>query len=77
MDVAKLRELDHREGDGIEVSLLWRAADDSVHVSVVDHRMQEQFTERVDPTAAHDAFQHPYAYHPRRARQEESARCAS
>jgi hypothetical protein len=62
MDARSLRELDHREGDGIEVSLLWQPADNSVYLAVTDHRRREQFTERVDPAAARDAFQHPYSY---------------
>jgi hypothetical protein len=62
MDARTLLELDHREGDGIEVSLLWQASDNSVYLAVVDHHLGDRFTERVDPATAREAFQHPYAH---------------
>lgn len=65
MDACSLRELDYRQGDGIEVALLWQADDNSVSIAVVDHHLREQFAERVDPAAARDAFEHPYAYRSR------------
>lgn len=62
MGARGIRELDHRENDGIEVSLLWEQASNFVYVSVVDHHLHEACTQRVDPAAARDAFLHPYAY---------------
>lgn len=57
-----LRELDHRSGDGIEVTLLWNPLTDSVSLQVLDTRSGEMFAL---PVAAGDeltAFHHPYAY---------------
>jgi hypothetical protein len=62
MDARSLRELDHRESNGIEISLLWQADDNSVYLAVTDHHQQDQFIERVDPAVARDAFEHPYSY---------------
>jgi hypothetical protein len=55
-------ELDHRESDGIEVSLLWSRADGSLAVAVRDARTGERFELRVEPEQALDAFRHPFAY---------------
>jgi hypothetical protein len=78
MNARGIRELDHREGDGIEVSLLWRDVDDTVYIALVDHRCEEQFIEQVDPAAARDAFHHPYAYrHEHRALEAEVPKCAT
>ena len=55
-------ELDYRESDGIEVSLLWDRRDNSLSVFVVDTKNDEQFELRVDGPQAMDAFRHPYAY---------------
>jgi len=55
-------ELDRREGDGIEVSLLWNRADDRITVFVVDSRLDESLEIPVEPQNALDAFRHPYAY---------------
>jgi hypothetical protein len=56
------RELAHRVADGIEVQLLWSACDDSVSVSVCDHRDGVVFELRVAPERAMHAFHHPFAY---------------
>ena len=57
------RELDHRESDGIEVRLLWRAHDDAVLVAVSDSRSGDAFTIEVLPgERPTDVFRHPYAY---------------
>ena len=42
------RELAHRSSDGLDVSLLWRPADDTAYLSVLDHRTQKamQFSRR-------------------------------
>ena len=57
-----IRELDHRHGDGISVSLLWNSQTNDVLVAVHDERADESFELRVAPADALDAFHHPYAY---------------
>ncbi len=56
------RELAAREGDGIQVTLLWRPGDDALTVSVEDSRGGRGFDLAVAPDRALDAFYHPYAY---------------
>jgi hypothetical protein len=56
------RELDHRESDGIAVTLLWFEESDRVVVRVVDSRTEEEFELKVAPRDALDAFHHPHAY---------------
>jgi hypothetical protein len=56
------RELDYREGDGLEVTLVWYPAEDAIAVKVLDTRTGERFEFPVDPASARDAFQHPFAY---------------
>jgi hypothetical protein len=58
----ELRELDHRRGDGFDVTLLWSARTGKVYVAVEDARASESFRIAVDPARALDAFHHPYAY---------------
>jgi hypothetical protein len=55
-------ELDYREADGIEVSLLWNRVVNSLSVFVVDARTNECFELEVSPEKALEAFHHPYAY---------------
>jgi hypothetical protein len=58
-----IRELDHRNGDGIEVWLLWAPADDRIIVSVHDGRTGEAFEIEVEPAEqALEVFHHPFAY---------------
>lgn len=57
-----LRELDHRGGDGIDVTLLWNAEDDKTYVFVDDDRSGQSLRIAVDRADALDAFRHPYAY---------------
>jgi hypothetical protein len=57
-----IRELDHRTGDGIDVTLLWYPEADRVSVAVVDVRSGEAFELTVAPADALEAFRHPYAY---------------
>jgi len=61
MQVTTLRELAHREGDGVEVSLLWSPSDDSLKV-VDDHRVEERRELDARPDNALEVFYHPYAY---------------
>jgi hypothetical protein len=56
------RELDYREGDGLEVTLVWYPAEDAIAVKVLDTRTGERFEIPVDPKSARDAFNHPFAY---------------
>lgn len=55
-------ELDYRESDGIEVSLLWSQADGSLAIAVRDARTAERFELPVEPKRTLDAFRHPFAY---------------
>ena len=51
-----LRELDHRIGGGVEVSLLWSQRTNQVFVSVVEDRNGSSFQVEVPPANALDAF---------------------
>ena len=59
-----VRELDYREGDGLEVALVWYRAGNEIAVKVLDTRTGERFEIPVDPASARDAFNHPFAYAP-------------
>jgi hypothetical protein len=56
------QELAHRTGDGIEVTLLWCAADDSLSITVIDHVADEVFELGVPQDRAIYAYNHPYAF---------------
>lgn len=60
--ITTCRELAHRTGDGIEVTLFWTKATNTVAVAVLDTRSGEALEFDVDGNAALDAFNHPYAY---------------
>jgi hypothetical protein len=60
--ISRFEELDYRENDGIEVSLLWSRIDNSLSVRVVDTRTDEKFRLAVQANEALDAFRHPFAY---------------
>ena len=55
-------QLDYRDNDGIEVSLLWNRANNSITVYAYDSRTNESLEIAVDPAQAREAFLHPYAY---------------
>ena len=55
-------ELDYRENDGIEVSLLWHRAAGDLSIFVTDRRTKDAFEFSVRADEAKDAFVHPYAY---------------
>ncbi len=57
-----MRELDRRQGDGLDVALLWEPTSDCLYVVLTDVRMRESFRIRVEASNALDAFKHPYAY---------------
>jgi hypothetical protein len=59
------RELDHRQSDGIDVTLSWSPAHDRLFVSVRDGG-GDSFELAVEPHEALDVFNHPYAYATRR-----------
>ena len=56
------RELASREGDGLEVSLLWSKSADRVKVAVADSRLDESFELEIAGADALAAFHHPFAY---------------
>ena len=60
--ISRFEELDYRENDGIEVSLLWSRIDNSLTVRVVDTKTDEKFRLAVRPDQAIDAFRHPFVY---------------
>jgi hypothetical protein len=57
-----LRELAHRSGDGLEVSLLWDPRDDSLSVCVRDTREGARYDIPVEDAKPLDVFEHPFAY---------------
>jgi hypothetical protein len=57
-----MEELDHRENDGIAVSLLWHRRSNRLSVVVEDNQLGESFTLAARPDNARDVFTHPYAY---------------
>ena len=56
------RELAHRTGDGIEVTLLWTKSTNMIAIAVADTHSGEGLEFEVDGSRALDAFNHPYAY---------------
>ena len=57
-----VRELDHRNSDGIDVRLLWNSITDRVSVAVADMRRGDAFEVHVSSSEALAAFHHPFAY---------------
>ena len=57
-----LRELDARQGDGLDIRLLWDPATNDVVVTVEDFRHDEFLIVPVAPAEALEAFHHPFAY---------------
>jgi hypothetical protein len=63
MTTTMLREIDHRQSDGIVVRMLWDASEDRVVVAVEDARTGTAFEVDVRPgDRALDVFHHPYPY---------------
>jgi hypothetical protein len=56
------RELAHRSGDGLEVSLLWDPRDDWLSVRVLDTRSGDSFEVPVGDARPLDVFDHPFAF---------------
>ena len=59
-----VRELDSREADGLEITLVWYPAENAVAIRVFDTKSGERHEISVDPADARDAFEHPFAYAP-------------
>jgi len=57
-----IRELDHRQANGIGVALLWDSETNRVFVTVDDARQGYSLELDVEPGDALDAFHHPFAY---------------
>jgi len=55
-------ELDYREADGIEISLIWNRCSDTLSVHVFDTKSDESMEIAVPGEDALEAFRHPYAY---------------
>ena len=55
------RELDHRNSNGIDVTLSWSPVGDSLFVTVLDD-VGDSFELVVEAHEAFDVFHHPYAY---------------
>jgi hypothetical protein len=62
----RMRELAHREGSDVDVSLFWRPEDNSLLLLLVEVPTGVVFEIPVEPQDAMDAFNHPYAYLPAR-----------
>jgi hypothetical protein len=62
MTRTNLTELAQRRNDGLEITLLWARADDSVQVAVHNERDGTTVAFPVDRSEALDAFYHPFAY---------------
>jgi hypothetical protein len=66
------RELAHRSGGGLQITLFWDDADDSLSVFVEDEREGEIFAVPVGDASPLDVFYHPFA-HARRSRERLAA----
>jgi len=64
MTTTNLRELATRENDGVEVSLYWNPAENSIYVLVSDEKTGDRFEIDVGSRSALDVFNHPFAYAP-------------
>ncbi len=58
----KRRELAHRSGDGVDVTLFWHEPTDLLSVQVLDAKAGVAFELVLGADEALDAFYHPYAY---------------
>ena len=57
-----LRELDHRQNGGVDVTLFWDEEHERLLVCVCDTRSGDYFVLPVEYDKAMDAFRHPYGY---------------
>ena len=67
MNAAQRIDLANRRNDGIDVTLWWCPAADSVAVEVLHLASDSSFELAVDRASALDAFYHPFAYAARRS----------
>ncbi len=58
------RELAHRAGDGLDVTLVWYPDSDRIAVRVSDARTGDSFEAEAPRESALEAFEHPFAYLP-------------
>jgi hypothetical protein len=56
------RELANRSANGLDVTLTWDSAADSVTIEVFDHSRGRARAFAVRPDQAMNAFRHPYVY---------------
>jgi hypothetical protein len=56
------RELAHRSGAGVDVTLYWHPTLDELTVRVCDEGQGAQFEIHPQPYLALDVYYHPYAY---------------
>jgi hypothetical protein len=56
------RELAHRVGSGLEVTLYWNAADNSTSIELCHRASETRLRFAVPPEEALDAFYHPLAH---------------
>jgi hypothetical protein len=63
MTLDSVRELDHREMDGLDVTLVWYEQEDYASVVVVDSKAGDVFELVLGAgDSPLDVFNHPYAY---------------
>lgn len=67
MHAAHRIDLANRRGDGIDVTLWWSPAENSVSVEVLHLASDSSFELSVERARALDAFYHPFAYAARRS----------
>jgi hypothetical protein len=60
--IPSLRELAHRNANGIDVSLIWDADADRAFVLVLDEVHGTAFHVEVEDANPMDVFHHPYVY---------------
>ena len=58
----EIRELGHRRGDGLDITLFWNSETNDVFIVVEDQRDGKAFKLDVDAADALHAFRHPFAY---------------
>jgi hypothetical protein len=73
------RELAHRSGDGVDVTLVWAQSDgrDEVVVCVSDLREGAYFEIPAEPAHALDVYYHPFAYRDSATLDHEDGRLAA
>jgi hypothetical protein len=60
--ISRPRELAHRVGSGLEVTLYWNAADNSTSIELCHLASDTRLRFAVPPDEALDAFYHPLAH---------------